>query len=540
MNNFGSFSEDMVPRPVARPTASIPGATPVEANQPMPTVPELSFLDTNPPPKVICTTKKAPLPPYNVWKKDNIVNWEQVSTSSAPYKPTTPPVHLFEPNIRKQVTFDAPSSPPAQAQPIPANSGTNFQFTRNNPTIEKPQMCSQLELSAFDERNNFTATQMMNRFQEQPKVSTPEPESTAKKAYLRIGNVESQAQNTDLKVQQPDLAEIFKLLIQQQVFPQKPPVPPPPAPTEPSIRDLFQKLLTQTGDQQLAEFVQSLTTPTTPPVNAQPTFSDLYNLFISKNKPVEPVESQTPSNQPNPEPTVRDLFAIIQLQQDQLTKLQQKVDHLMLLKDKENVRPSAEPTPPRRSLPEQAHQRNEDANHIIEVTNTQQSNQQKQPSDSNFYSNTMEQLREVLQNSPTTAQRNSTTPVSTSKRPMQQVFQVSHVHDVHFGNVNVSATQRLTIGTTTNHVQSPQFQTNPFLAHVNPFQGLVEPPLTDRSVAMNTLKLKYLPNELVRHPSVESSPGPREAPQVTDMSTHTLNYLTKYGLLENRRLFTDQ
>lgn len=535
MNNFGSFSEDMVPRPVARPTASIPGATPVEANQPVPTVPELSFLDTNPQPKVIGTTKKAPLPPYSVWKKDNIVNWEQVSSSSAPYKPTTSPAHQFEPILRKQVTFDAPSSPPAQAQSVPATSVPNFQYTRNNPTIEKPQMCSQLELSAFDERTKLTATQMMNRFQEHPKVPASQPESSAKPAYLRIGNVESQPQQPDDKVLQPDLAEIFKLLIQQQISLQKPPAPPPPPAPEPSIRDFLQKVLTQTGDQQLSELVQSLTTQKTPPIDAQPTVSDLYKLFVSKDKPVEPVESpksSAPSNLPIPEPTVRDLFAIIQLQQDQLTKLQQKVDHLMSLQEKENVRPSVEATPSRQSLPEQAHQRNEKDCQVIEATNTQ-------PTDSNFYSNTMEQLREVLQNSPTTAQHNAVTPVSTNKRPLQQVFQVSHVHDVHFGNVNVSATQRLTIGTTANHDQSPQFQTNPFLTHVNPFQGLVDPPVTDRSLAMNTLKMKYLPNEMVRH-TVESTPGRREAPKVTDMSTHTLNYLTKYGLLENRRLFTDQ
>lgn len=539
MNNFGSFSEDMVPRPIARPTASIPGATPVEANLPTPTVPELSFLDTNPPPKVIGTTKKPPLPPYNVWKKENIVNWKQASTSTTPYKPTTPPVHEFEPNIRKQVTFDAPSSPPAQAQSIPATSVPNFQFTRNNPTIEKPQMCSQLELSAFDERQKLNAMQMMNRFQEQLNTSSPQPESTFKTANLRIGNVESHPQQPELKAQQADLGEIFKLLMQQQKPTAPPPPPPPPLP-EASIRDFFQKLLTQTGDQQLGQFVRSLATPKTQPIDAPPTFSDLYNRFVSKDTPVVPVEppkSPAPSNPPITEPTARDLFAIIQLQQDQLTELQQKVDHLMSLQDKENVRPPAEPTPSRRSLPEQAHQHNEEDDNIVEVTNTQQ----KQPSDSNFYSNTMEQLREVLQNSPTTAQRNSATPVS-NKRPLQQVFEVSHVHDVHFGNVNVSATQRLTIGTTTNNVQSPQFQTNPFLAHSNPFHGLVEPPLTDRSVAMNTLKLKYLPNELMRHPNVESSPGRalRVAPKATDMSTHTLNYLTKYGLLENRRLFTDQ
>lgn len=531
MNNFGSFSEDMVPRPVARPTASIPGASPVEANLPVPSVPELSYLDTNPPPIVIATTKKPSLPPYNVWKKDNIVNWVQATPSTAPYKPTTPPPQ-YE-SSRKQVTFDAPSSPPAQAQSIPATSANAYQFTRNNPSIEKPQMCSQLELSAFDERQKPTATQIMNRFQEQPKALAPQPESRAQTAYLRIGNVESQPQQPDLKAQKADLVDIFKLF--QQVSSFQPPAPPPPP--ELSIRDFLQKLLTQTGDQQLGEFVRNLTAPKTPPVDTQPTLSDLYKLLVCKEKPVEPVE---PPSQPISEPTVRDLFNIIQIQQDQLTKLQQQVDHLMSLQDKENVRPSEKQSTSRQSLPDQAYHRNEKDDHIVEIVNTQQSNQQKEPSDSNFYSNTMEQLREVLQNSPTTAKCNAATPVSNNKRPLQQVFQVSHVHDVHFGNVNVSATQRLTIGTTTNHVQSPQFQTNPFLTQSNPFHALVEPPLTDRSLAMNTLKLKYLPNELVRHPTVESSPGRFPSTRVTDMSTPTLNYLSKYGLLENRRLFTDQ
>lgn len=175
----------------------------------------------------------------------------------------------------------------------------------------------------------------------------------------------------------------------------------------------------------------------------------------------------------------------------------------------------------------------------------QQQSNHNSPADWKFYGNTLEQVLDVLHNSPgsggavRTPQQRQQPPQPATQPQVHNLFHMSHVQGDHFTDVNVSATQRVTYcmaQTTSGHTSAQQTPT--------------PSAVTDRSLAMNTLALKYLDesglhalvaqSHTQQHQHFGAQRQPVQRPhqrQPTDMSAKSLDYLVKYGLLQNRRLF---
>lgn len=283
------------------------------------------------------------------------------------------------------------------------------------------------------------------------------------------------------------------------------------------------------------------------------TLADLYSMILHKDN-ISPKLQNTQelhdAQREEADLNMTYIFQIMLKQQEQLTTLQQQVNQLIILHNKENQLPKmGRSNTDHNSVQSIGESLGQDE--IIigeEASNTPVNNIfRNKPADWAFYGNTLEQVIDVLQKSPTAPERpheprtttaaHLSTPNSNNHQ-MQKVFQVSHIHGANFTDVNVSATQRVTFGT--HPAQHYRHLSSATL------------PLTDRSIAMNSLALKYLPNEQL--PILVNQPSSIEAQilnkkinfknkslpiaRPTDMSTTTFNYMAKYDLLNQNKNFS--
>lgn len=658
MSNFVSFSEDMVPQNPPKPTMENP------INLAVLMVPEVSLIDLDTPTLV---AQRIPEPPktYSEWKKVNAIKIRSPPPASQqpPHSTVTTTATTVTNPIRKQVTFDPQPKPiilneanvpVAQEQPI------NVNVLAAKPT---PKMCSELELSVLEELRpnlNSTPQTMLERFNDHPKPAI-QPIVTNMGPYAKFANSQRSnidgrqmfqnnqlpinsgqcpdnyanilnSNNNNAQINQQTLNEMMKMLVlqknQQLINNYQQPI----TKTMQIMNQFKQTIKNEQQPDQIQPTYQSpanqqIMIHNKPPIDAEPTISDLYRLLLQlqqQQQQPQPPQQQPQQQQPQQqqpqkfqpqavmeptliqheiaytrttkekqelEPSLSDLFKIIMNQQQQIMTLQQQVERLMLTNNnKENVKPNyqhqhqhnnQQATPPiphnkqqnEQFILQQSENNNQMMPEIIDLVDDEETSDDlalgaeactiKETNgppygDWKFYDNTLEQVIDVLQNSPTNNQ-----PARLKNKNLQQVFQVSRVQGMQFNDVNVSSTQRVTFETAA-HLTQQQLQ--PQTQNGRQQNPPAMPKITDRSIAMNSLALKYLSGDKLNvllnqsnqtgefafreqfqitdtvqqpshQPNVIQNTNIRKNP--TDMSTTTFNYMTKYGLLQNKRFVPD-
>lgn len=532
MDNFNSFSEDSLPRSAPRPTIDIASCSAKDLSKPI--VPEVSFLNL----QLAATTqstigkKSTTLPSYKDWKKENIV----------------PPSNAPE---RKQVTF----------QTFPSESVVPQSIQIHKNTSNKHQEEAQHQYDHQEALFNTIANRKRLNFQntEQLCSGSTSPNEIIS-SHFKINETKTE----------PTITDVFHIFLKhyQELFHQQ---PSSSITKHDNIAELLRLLSVNTS-----ETKKSLNTAVENTiVDEQHNFTNLYRMIVNTEDPLSKVKTLTElqggSNIPAqslhqtekaPDLTINDLYQIILKQQKQITILQQQVKELAL-QNKENQLSShlnrsnktelRNPTIPQLSDSDEM-ALGEEASNTQPLSPSKNNQSQRSPADWAFYGNTLEQVIDVLQNSPTSQLQAPTTidqQKNNNKRQMQKVFQVSHIQGHNFTDVNVSATQRVTFDTPIAQQQ--------YRYQISNGENSSPLSITDRSLAMNSLALKYLPIDKLQNFVNQTDAGDNHisstspinkahnifskshanpVKSTTEMST-TLNYMTKYGLLQNKCLSPD-
>lgn len=597
MDPYSSFAEDALPRSAPRPTVD---AQPVAAAA-RPTVPEVSFLNhatALQPPQPSKSQPKMPAS-YGAWKKQNIVMTvdpqSTVPSASAQCNGDQSAVQGAQ-SRHKHVTFDTLPEPQQRSAAAPQGPYTApilpMQFTTVPPkcsaslptsavaTAAAMPPCSQLELSAFDPYSRLYSNPVPQSSVHQPiRIGAPDPSTSpphqsnpfnyavAMPPHL-IRSVASPASVATTTNTTPTITDACAALVQHFVGAVRPP------PVSPNLNHIMQMLSAAlaptTAPICTNPFIES-------PVNQSPSndqIAQLLGQLLAKN--VQLTDTNPPPSAAPVAPTVAidlpQLHSIVNRQQEEIRVLQQQVQHLLAHAVTSSQQPTAidASEPDEMALGEEAssscvtlqphsvHQHNQMPQTPVNGSGQRRSaaprcaSQQPQqsnhnsPADWKFYGNTLEQVLDVLHNSPGSGTAALRTPPAAPQQPpppppqVHNMFQVSHVQGAHFSDVNVSATQRVT------------YAASPSTAEQQQAQQPRPPPtvVTDRSLAMNSLALKYL-DESGLHALVAQSQSQHQQQQhfaaqsrqsahqrqTADMSAKSLDYLVKYGLLQNRRLF---
>lgn len=526
MNNFASFSEDALPRSIPLPSVD-PRTLSLKANAAVPSVPELSMLNCEPP--VEQPLPSAPKPTsYSAWKSEQMNGW----IGSQPQSDKDRPVQ-----IRKTVSFDTPL---ARVDHPALCGNTTRAAAVTNRDDGRPKLCGQLELSAFEPP-----------LQNQQTIVTGLCSNMLKTNIVPISHIQQLRQEM---VDRVNLGFVQSTAVQQDV--------PVKSPNQLCASDMV-----TLGSNRKDEDRANANCPDFLPIVIEliRMLGDKNNIIAFKENPnPEPSASEatamislTQKENTIPatsEPTVKDLHELILKQQEEISLLREQVNQLMQIQETTHQHPpqnhQSQPTP---AYPDDELVLGEEASTLPNQHQTPRPHQfqrrhHNSPADWKFYGNTLEQVAQILQNAPPT--RSSPPQTNNHHQQVEKLIQV-HLHGMHFSDVNLSATQRVTFtpNPTADNTETPKQTQRPMMRN-----GSSHPSLSDRSMAMNHLALKYLPehqnNAYQIQPAGDRHHSPAAgneniAPATTrrskspEMSAMTLDYFQKYGLLENKRLFDD-
>lgn len=517
MNNFASFSEDALPRNIPLPSVD-PRTLSLKANAALPSVPELSMLNYDVP---ASQPLPAPKPTsYSVWKNEHMngkIGSSQIDTN--------------RPVQRKTVTFDTPLMKPDSPD---TNENAAYSMM-NNKQVRGPNLCGQLELSEYESPC----------FQSQQSYQNAGNSGTKTHTNGSISQIQQMRQEIVDKVNQDFVPPSPTVNQKENVVPfanTTHPVEPQNANSS-ELLPIIMEMIRMMSDK------SNVDTKIYNNSNAIPSETENART-IKEVSPPKAIDLKT-----SEQPSLKDLHELVLKQQKEILLLREQVNHLMHIQQDQQCKTSMDqPTqmhqtqPSVMSPPDQELALGEEASSMPNNQHHQTPQQPQQfqrrhhnsPADWKFYGNTLEQVAQILQNAPTTR----SSPPQPNHHQVEKLIQVNF-QGMHFSDVNLSATQRVTFATppSSNPLETPK-QHN----QRQNYQNGSHPALTDRSLAMNTLALKYLPDHQIAQKSlgVKTTPDGREnkAPTLRrskspEVSAMTLDYLHKYGLLGNKRLFDE-
>lgn len=533
MNNFASFSEDALPRSIPLPSVD-PRSLNLKANAAIPSVPELSMLNYDAP---VPQPPSVPKPTsYSAWKSEHING----RIGSQPVD-----CERDRPVQRKTVSFDTPLA----KVDLPAFNGNAVHAVTINDQDRRPAVCGQLELSAFEpprpQAQSHVPIVVQSNHNEQYSHNVPISQIQQMRQQIidRVNNGCAAPAVHDTPEQVPNqlrASDIVNLRSQGLDSPTS---------NSSELLPIVVELIRMLGGKSNNEIQNMVKEHSPPPV------------LPAADKPVPVYVSSPPKDDSNEnsEPTLQDLHQLVLKQQKEIKLLQEQVNHLMQIQENaqhppeiiNHHRTQMHQTQPSTMSPDHELALGEEASTFPNQHQTPQTHPQfhrrhhNSPADWKFYGNTLEQVAQILQNAPPSRSPASQAP---NQQQVDKVIQV-HMQGMHFSDVNVSATQRVTFAptpNTANHFETPK-QTH------RPIRNGSLPALSDRSMAMNTLALKYLPEHqnnngfhLTGQTENKTSPAagientaPTRRSKSPEMSAMTLDYLHKYGLLGNKRLFDE-
>lgn len=505
MNNFASFSEDPLPRSIPLPSVD-PRTLSLKANAAVPSVPELSMLNYAAPVQPPVASKPIS---YSAWKKEH--NLERNGN-----QPQQQPNGLAV--QRKTVSFDSPMAP--CDLPAAPNGIATSQAVVVNDRPACPKLCSQLELSTFEPAlpssySDENANQQLRNLRQE--------------MVNRVnGGFDQQAVTLENNNNVCD-SNAVQQSIEDNLLPKR---PEPTVPDKPDLAPIVMELIRQ--------LCAGNNTPHRSDMKENINPAHTVSPAPAPAKVLSPIKENIPETA---EPSLKEIHQLIVKQQEEILLLRKQVNHLLQIQENYHQLPVPIDNLPQTNKTQQSPDAElalgEDAFTLSHQHQTPQPHQHQfhrrhhnSPADWKFYGNTLEQVAHILQNAPPPRS-------SPSSQPRQQpADKQSPLHDA----TSSTAQQRVTFATA-NHFETPK------QPHERPTRSCSLPAPSDRSMAMNNLALKYLPDHHTgngyepagpalngQSPVVHTNPRRSKSP---DMSAMTLDYLHKYGLMTNQRLFDE-